>query len=140
MSIHQLKQFPSRPIIRNRILRRSQTIKVVLALLICLEFPTQIELLLLGILLLIQPIGRRLPDLNGGSNKRLLRLEIHHLAVHKHHLSIRGLVGNNAITVLAVRRIGAEERAQNSGSGGSVFCLLGEFEGYFVDETVFLLA
>lgn len=124
-------------IIRNGIRRRTQTIEIIFPLRIRLELSTQIKLNLLRILLLIQTIRRRLPDLNVCADQRLLRLEINNLTVHKDHLAaVLGLSDDNIGAVLAVGSISAEEGAQNGGGGGCVLGFFGEGEGDFVDKAV----
>lgn len=110
MPIHQLQQLARRPIIRDGIRRRPQTIKVIPPLLISLELAPQVKLHLVGILLLVQPIRRGLPHFNRGTCKRLLRRKVHHTAVHEGHLAVGGLGDDDVGAVLAVGRVGAEER------------------------------
>jgi hypothetical protein len=136
MAIHQLKKLASRTIVRNGVRRRTQTVKRVSAILVRLKLAAQVELNLLGILLLIQPVRRSLPHLNRRTDKRLLSLEVHDTAVHERHLRISGFRLDDVLSVLAVRRIGAEERAQDSRGCGCILRFSGESEGDFVDETV----
>lgn len=134
MSIHQLQQLPRRPIIRNRIRRRPQTIKVISPLVIRPKLAPQVKFHLVGILLLVKPIRRSLPHFDCGAGERLLRREVDHAAVHEYHFAVGGLGDDYVGAVLAVGRIGAEEWAEDCGCGGCIFGFVGEGEGYFVDE------
>jgi hypothetical protein len=136
MTIHQFKKLPSRTIVRNGVRRRTQTVKRVSAILTRLKLAAQVELNLLGILLLIQPIRRSLPHLNRRTDKRLLGLEVHDATMHERHLRISRFCLDNVLAVLAVRRIGAEERAQDGRGCGCILRFSGESEGDFVDEAV----
>lgn len=136
VTVHQLKNLASRTIVRNRIRRRTQAVKRVLSILIRLELAAQIELNLLGVLLLIQPVRRSLPHLNRRTDKRLLGLEVHDATVHEGHLSISRFRLDDVLPVLTVRCIGAEERAQDGRGCGCILCFFGESEGDFVNEAI----
>lgn len=136
MPIHQLKKLASRTIIRDWIRRRTQTVKRVLSILIRLELAAQIELNLLGVLLLIQPVCRSLPHLDRRADKRLLSLEVHNATVHEGHLSICRFRLDDILSVLAVWCISAEERAEDGCGRGRILCFFSESEGDFIDETV----
>jgi hypothetical protein len=124
-------------IIRNGIRRGPQAVKVISSLVIRLKLSAQVKLNLLRILLLIQTIRRRLPDLYICADEGLLRLKVDDLAVHKGHFTtVLGLSDDDVGAVLAVGRVGAEEGAQNSGRGGCVLGFFSESEGDFVDQAV----
>lgn len=97
-------------IIGNRIRRRPQTIPIVTTLLIRLKLPSQVMLDLVRILLFVQPVRRRLPHLHSSAHKRLLGDEVHHPAVHEHHLSVLDVI-DDVVAVLAPLGVGAEEGA-----------------------------
>lgn len=134
VTIHKLEHLARRTIIGNRVWRRSQAVEVVPTIGIRLELAAQVELNLLGILLLVQAVCRRLPHLNRRANKRLLSLKVHDTAVHKDHLAILGLGHDDIRTVVAVGRVSAEEGTQDSGCSGRILGFLGELEGDFVHE------
>ena len=113
---------------RNRIWRRPQAIKRISTLLTRLELTAQNKLLLLGVLLLVQPIRRSLPHFNRCSDERLLAHEIEYLPMHECHLTIGRLCLNNILPVLAPWRVSAEERAPDCGGSRCVVGFAGEGE------------
>lgn len=133
MSVKQPQKLACWSVIRNRIWRRPQTVEVIPALGIGLELPAQVELRLVRILLLIQPVCRRLPHLHRRADERLLARKVKHLSVHEDHLTVRGLGDDGVGAILAVGRVSTEERAQNRSGGGCVFGFGGEREGDFVN-------
>lgn len=94
--------------------------------------------LLLWILLLIQPIRRRLPHLHGSVDQRLLSDKVEHLAMHEDHLTTLD-ARHDIITVLAPFRVRTEEGAQDCGGSGCVGGFQSEFVCDFVDETVSMI-
>lgn len=139
MSIQQIQQFPSRPIIRHRIRSRSQAIEGVLPLRIRLELPSQVEVALRIILLLIQPISTRLPYIDPRIRHRFLGDGISDLAMHVGQLAVVGHGRHDVGVVVEDRVVVAEEGAQDGGCGCGIGGFAGEFEGYFVNETVCIL-
>lgn len=119
-------------IIRHRIRRRPQTIKVIPPLPIRPKLAPQITIILLLILLLIQSIRRRLPNIHPCIRKRLFGLQIRDDAVHVCYFSIiHGILDYRGV-VWEVRSIVTKERAEDCAGrcGGGGFG--GEFERYFV--------
>lgn len=136
VAVHSLEHLACRTIERNRVGRRPQAVEVVTSIGIRLELAAQVKLDLLGILLLVQAVCRRLPHLDRRADKRLLGVKVHHATVHVGHLAVLGLGDHDVVTVLAIGRVGTEERTQNGGCGGRVLGFLGKFEGDFIHEAV----
>ena len=104
------KKGQTHTIARNRIRRRTQAVVIVTPVLIRLKLPSQVMLNLVRILLLIQPVRRRLPHLHGSPHQRLLGDKVHHAAVHEDHLAVLDVV-DDVVAVLAPHGVGAEEGA-----------------------------
>lgn len=139
---HSLQPIPQRgngnklTIIRNRIRRRPQAVEAIPTLLIGLELPAEIKLLLLGILLLIQPIRASLPHLNSRPDERLLGRKVHDLPVHECHFAIGRRGQDDVRPVVPVGGVGAEEWAEDGGCGGGVGGFVGQCICDFVYEAI----
>lgn len=121
-------------IIWDRVWSRAQAVKVVSAISISLELSAQVEFDLVGILLLIQAIGGRLPHFDSRADKRLLSSKVYDATMHVGHLAVFGLSDDNVGTVVAVRGIRAEEWAQDGGGGRRIFSFVGQSESNFIDQ------
>lgn len=74
---------------RQRIRRRSQTMKMIIPLPIRPKLPPQIIItLILRILKVVFPVTRRLPDIHDGVWDSLLGGEVGHFAVHQGDLAV----------------------------------------------------
>lgn len=124
MTIHQFQDLASRTIVGNRVRGRAQAVEPILALLIRLELAAQIELDLLGVLLLIQSVRRGLPNFNRSTNQWLLGFKVQNLTMHKHQFSIIGPRLHDILAEFAPRGIRAEERSQDSSRRRRILSLL----------------
>lgn len=120
MTVKKLQQLSSRSIIRHGIRRRSQTVKSIMSILIRVEFSTQVAVVLLVVLLLVEAVGGRLPDIDGSVADGLLGLRVDDCAVHVRDLAVLGHVLDNRGAVREVWCVVAEEGAENGGCGGCV--------------------
>ena len=134
MSIQRLQYLPRRPVIRNRIRHRSQAIKIILPITPRSKSPSKIHLRLRLILLLIQPIRRRMPDVQHSALNGLPRAEIRDSAVHPRPIARVFEALDDGVAHGFLRGILAPEGAEDGGRGGFVCGGRGELVGYFVDE------
>jgi hypothetical protein len=135
MPIQKIQQHPRRPIRRERIRRRLQTIKMILPLLIRSKLAPQIIIaLVLRVLEIILPIRRGLPDIEDGIGDSLSCDEIRDGSVHARHQPVRRHVLDDAGAEVAEGSVGGPEGPEDRG-GGRVDAVLGdELVGDFVDE------
>jgi hypothetical protein len=102
---------------RNWIWRRPQTVKPIIPIGICLESSPQIPSHLLGILLIIETIGGRLPDVYDGIVERFSGGAVGDSAVHVGYLVVFCAVDDDAGAVLAQWGVFAVEGAVDGGCG-----------------------
>lgn len=111
MSIQRLQHFTRWPIERNRVRHRSETVEVVPALLACCKPASQVHVWLIWILLLIQSIGSRVPNIDDSAFDGFASLEIRDCAVHPCTISLFLDARHNAASHLHLRSIVAVEGA-----------------------------
>lgn len=136
VTIEQLQQLARGSVIRNWIWCWTDAIECIFAILICHELASQIEVLLVGILLLIVAVGRGHPHIDCCALERLLGLCVHDFAVHQYRLSICRCVVADIGTLGERRMIVAEERAENGALCGNIGCLSRLLVGDLVDQSI----
>jgi len=125
MPIHSLQQLPTRPILRQRIRRRPQTIQPILPILIRLKLSTQVVIaLVLRVLEIVLPIAARLPHVEGHVGDGLLGYEVFDLAVHVGDGALMCVL-DDGVTELAPRGVGGPEGAEDCGGGGDIGFVFG---------------
>jgi hypothetical protein len=103
-------------IVRNRIWRWSEAIEVIPTVFICRELTTQVVLDLIGVLLLVQTVGRRLPHLHHGARDGFLGDVVDDSAMHVGYFAIFH-PRHEAVPILPMGSVLTKERAQNGGCG-----------------------
>ena len=125
MPIHSLQQLPTRPILRQRIRRRPQTIQPILPILIRLKLSTQVVIaLVLRVLEIVLPIAARLPHVESHVGDGLLRDKVFDLAVHVGDGAFMRVL-DDGVAELAPRGIGGPEGAEDCGGGRDVVSVFG---------------
>jgi hypothetical protein len=134
MSVQCLQYLSCRPVEWDRIRHRSQAVEIILPILTRREASTQIHLRLIGVLLLIQPVGRRMPHIDNRTLDRLARAVVSNGTVHPRAITLALAARDDTGAHVQLRRIVPVERAQDGRRGWFVGRRGGELVGDFVDE------
>lgn len=121
-------------VIRYRVRNRPDTIKAIVAIIVRRKLPPKVKLALLRVLLLVQPVGATLPDVNGSPGDGLPRGRVRDDAVHERDLPIRRQVLDDAGVILGRRGVLAEEGPQDGRLGALVVGAHRQLVGDLVDE------
>lgn len=132
MAVEQAKQLSCRAVVGNlmkgqyakgehsrtersstyRIRGRAETVEVVVAALIGIESTTQVHVRLLGVLLLVQAIGCRMPHVDLGIGNWLPGSKVCHRSVHAGHVATLVFV-DDRVSEGTFRGAVSPERSQN---------------------------
>lgn len=134
MTIEQLEQLARGPIIRDGIAGRPQTIQGVVTVGGRVEASAQVHIRLVGVLLLVEAVGRRVPDVELGAGDGLAADEVGHAPEHVGVVGVGEVVEHDAVAHVALGRVLAPEGAEDGRRGGQVVGGGGERVGDFVDE------
>jgi hypothetical protein len=118
---------------RDRVGCGPQAVEAIMSIVIRLEFATEIMFHLIVVLLLVQPIRRRLPHIDPSTGYWFLRDRVKYLAMHVRDLSVVDTMYDCGF-VLEYRSIVPEEGAENGTCSCCVRCLCRSFECDFIDE------
>lgn len=134
MSVNDLNAFSiTHTIIGDGIWCWFQAIKCITSVRIGPDFASQIAINLVVVLLLIQAIGRRLPNINDSVCNRLLGHGVNHMAMHVGDFAIIYAV-NNGILILDFRSIMAKEGTEDRTGCIAISSFSSQFESDFVNE------
>lgn len=137
MPIHHLQQLETRPVRRQAVRRRMQTIKPILAILIRAKFPAQvIRRLVVRVLEIIFPVAARLPDIKHRPGNPF-PFQIANDTVHLGHpRTSRRRIHKDTRAQFAKRRIRTPKRAQDRTRRRIRTRFRHNFMRNFVDETL----
>lgn len=136
VAVHQVQQLASRAIVGHGVRRRPQAVEAVATVGVRDKLASQVVLLLLVVLLLVQAIGGRLPDIDNSTGQGQACVGTGDLAVHQGHNTVRGGIKSNGCAVGAGWCIVAPEGAQNGGGRERLVGLDGLGVGDGVDQTL----
>ena len=120
MAVHHLQEIARRPVERDRVGDGTQPAEGVAAFGIGAELPAQVVVGLVGILLLVEPVGRGLPHRDHRTRDRPAVL-VEHPALHQRRLAVPVLgVVENPAALLEHGRVLAPEGPEHRGIGRRV--------------------
>jgi hypothetical protein len=135
VSIQQVQKYTSGTIRRQLIRCRLQVIEIIFSVLVTLELPSQIVIrLVLGVLEIVFPVRRCLPDVNHSTRNSLSSQEIGDFAMHQGRVSTGGGVLDNVTAERTEWGVGRPEGAKDGRRSG-VCAFRQELVGNFVDES-----
>lgn len=134
MSVQRLQNLARRTIERNGIRHGSEAVEIVLSVLAGCKGASEVHLRLVGVLLLVQSVRRRVPYVDHRAFDWLAGLEVGHCAVHPCAVPFFLLVLHDVASHLQLRCVVPVEGAQDGGCGGLVDGVSRELVCDFVDE------
>ena len=136
VSIQRLQHLPRGAVEGDGIRHGPQAIKIVFPIFSCCEPAPEVHIRLRLILLLVQPVRRRVPHIDHRALDRLSSEEISDSAVHPRAVAFPLLDAtvHDAIPHGFLGGVLSVEGTEDGGCGGGVDGGKGEFVGYFVDE------
>lgn len=120
VSVQQLQHLPGRAVVRNWIRRRPQAVQAVPTLFVRREPAPQVAVLLIRVLLLVQPVGTILPHVDHHTRDALAGHGVDAPAMHVGHLPVGGHGLDDGGAIRIVRRVLAEEWAEDRRRGVGV--------------------
>ena len=133
--VQHVQELARRAVIRHRIRSRPKAVQPVVAVLVSSKVPAEVELGLVGVLLLVQAVGGALPDVDLCAGDGLVGCGVADNSVHVDHLAVVGLLHDDVGVVGGGRGVVAEEGAEDGGLGHLVGGAGDGLVGDFVDET-----
>lgn len=135
VAVEELQQLACRAIVWNGIWCRPNAVICVFTVLICHELAAQVQIFLVGVLLLVVSVCGALPHINGGTLQRLLRLCAQYPTVHIYWLSIIWCVVADVGTHGQGGMVVSEEGSENGRGGRNIGGFGGFLVGDLVDQT-----
>jgi hypothetical protein len=135
VSIQQLQNLASRTVIWDRIRRWLEAVEGIFAILVGGDSSSQVAVLLVWVLLLVEAVGGSLPGIDDDAWDWRAGQRINDFAVHVGDVSVSDGVFDDGAAVGDHGCVVAEEGAKNSGCGVSVWGIGGSGKGDLVDET-----
>lgn len=109
----------------------SQAVVPVVAVLICPEFTPEVELLLLLVLVIVETVCARLPNVYHGAWDGLSSRKIRHLTPHLAELSLMRALDNRSANITEWS-VGVPEGAEDGGGGWVSIGVADDFVGDFI--------
>ena len=136
VAVEQFQKRAGRPIKWNGVRCWSDAVEGVFAILVCHKLASQVEVLLVGVLLLIVAVGGGHPDIDCGAHERLLGLRARDLAVHVHWLSVGWGIVRDVGALGQGGMIVSEEGTEDGALSGYIGSLSRLLVGDLVYQTV----
>ena len=133
MPIEELEKFACGAVVGNRVGCRTQAVEAVFPVFARGEAAPQVELRLILVLLLIEPVRGGMPDIELGVLDRLAGEVVFDNAVHVGVVAVGDIV-HDGVVHGAARGVGAPEGAEDRGAGRQGGRGGGELVGDFVDK------
>ena len=134
VAVEQLEQLAGRAVIRDGVARRPQAVQRVFAVGAGVEAAAQVHVRLLRVLLLVQTVRGRVPDVEFGALDGLAADEVGDRAEHVRVIGVVEVVEDDRVAHVALGGVFAPEGAEDGGGGGEVVGRGRERVGDFVDE------
>ena len=112
MSIEQLQQLSGRSVVRDGIASRAQAVEIIVARCVGVEAAAEVHVWLVWVLLLVQAVGRRVPDVDFDVGDGLACVVVCDRAVHVGHVAALVFV-DDRVSEGSLGGTLAPERAEN---------------------------